>query len=181
MMEKEVKLYREYDDIEILPSYFLEVCVLISCEFFRMLEEARMRNFIYDVLMEIYPILVRIFFANLKFSNGIITHEVKKYPISLSLEEFAEICNLPCSRSHYQEIDQSEGFHTTTSFFFLQDPDSIIPSPFLVGSVHPDIQLIHYVVNHILTPRKHSQGQLKKDDVLMTWSLANKVETSWVL
>lgn len=126
-MEKEVKFYREFANIEILPSYFLEVCVLISCEFFRMLEEARIRNFIYDVLMEIYPILVRMFYANLKFSYGVITHEVKKYSISLSLEEFAEICNLPCFESHYQEIDQSEDFHTTTSFFFLHDPDSIIP------------------------------------------------------
>lgn len=77
------------------------------------------KNFICDVPMNIYPTLVWIFYTNLIFSNDIITSKVKKHSISLYLKEFIKICNLPYSGSHYQEIDQSEDFLTTTSFYFL--------------------------------------------------------------
>lgn len=90
-MEQEVRLYRKFVDIEILPSYFLEVSPFTSYDFFRLLEGSRLRNFICDVPMEIYPTLVKLFYAKLIFTNGIITYEVNKHPTPLSLEEFVEI------------------------------------------------------------------------------------------
>lgn len=60
-----------------------------------MLEGARLKNFIYDVLMEIYPTLVKMFYSNLRYVNEVITFEVKKHLFSLFLKKFAEIYNLP--------------------------------------------------------------------------------------
>ncbi|CAI8616071.1 unnamed protein product [Vicia faba] len=133
-MEKEAKFYREFVDIEVMPSYFFKVSVFRSREFFRLFEGARLKSFIYDVEMEIYPTLVIMLYANLILDNGIITYGVKKHQISMSLEEFSEFYNLRCLKYYYQEIDQSEGFHTAASFNFQYDPNSIIPTPFHVGT-----------------------------------------------
>lgn len=103
-----------------------------------------------------YPTIVKMFYANLIYANGVISLEVKKHLISMSLEKFVEICNLPYFGPHYLDIDQSEDFIVVASFSFLQDPESNIPSYFLMGSVHPHILLISYVANHILIPIKHN-------------------------
>lgn len=50
---------------------------------------------------------------------------------------------------------------------------------FLVGSVRLDIMLIHYVVNYILVLRKYNLWQMWKVDMVIVWSLANKVKTNW--
>lgn len=128
-----------------------------------------------------YPTIVKMFYANLIYANGVISSEVKKHQISMSLEKFVEICNLPYFGPHYLDIDQSEDFIIVASFSFLQDLESNIPSYFLMGNVHPHILLISYVANHILIPIKHNIWQLSKDDMVMTWSLANKVETNWAI
>lgn len=55
--------------------------------------------------MEIYPTLVKMLYVNLVYANDDITFEIKKHQISLPLEEFVEICNLPCSGPQYLDID----------------------------------------------------------------------------
>lgn len=48
-----------------------------------------------------------------------------------------------------------------------------------MGSMFPNIRLIHYVAVHILIPRKYKIGYLSKDDVVIIWLLNNKVEINW--
>lgn len=81
------------------------------------------------------------FFANLKYLNNVITLEVKKHLIAMSIEDFVEILNILCSGPQYQEIGQSEDFGNVVYFSFPRGPNSNIPSPFLRGSLHLDIQL----------------------------------------
>lgn len=108
--------------------------------------------------LNIYPTLVNMFYANLIYANGVITSEVKKHQISLSLEDFVEICNLRCLSPHNLEIDQDDEFISSASFFFLQDLNYDIPYLILVGSVCPYIRLVHYVINQIPVPKKHNLG-----------------------
>lgn len=125
----------------------------------------------------------RYFSLNIKYADGIITYEVRKHQNSLYLEEFVEICNLSCTISLYKpyELDIGEGFYFhIASHSFLLNPSGGIPSPFPVGCVHPNILPIHYVVSHILIPRKHNLGKISKIIVALTWSLANRVETNWI-
>lgn len=160
-----------------MSSYFFEVNVFKDCEFFNMIEEANLRSLICDAPMEIHPYFVKIFHANLKYANGISTFEVKKHHISLSLEEFAENCSLPCFSLPYSEIDQGDGFISFAYFYFLHDQNYGINSPFLMGGVLRDIHLIHYVVSRIIVHRKHNLRQLSKSHMVMNWSFSNKVET----
>lgn len=76
-IEQEVKFYREYAGLEILSSFFLEENVFKSYEFFRILKGSRLENFTYEAPMEIYPTLVRMFYANIRYAHGFITYKVK--------------------------------------------------------------------------------------------------------
>lgn len=170
-----MRFNRDFYTIEILPSYFFEEIFFKDCEFIKLLKKANLREFICNT-MDIYPMPVKMFYANLRYADGSITVEVKKHPFSPFLEQLAEICNLPCFNPHYLEINQSEDLIIVVSLSFLYNLDSSIPSPFLVGSVCLDIHLINYVVKHILVPKKKNLIQLSKDDVVMTQSLANRFE-----
>lgn len=78
-----------------------------------------------NVQGEMYPPLMKILFANLNHEDGIITSEVKKHQISMSLEEFSKICNPPCTISLYKldDSDLGDGFYfDTTSRSFLLNP-----------------------------------------------------------
>lgn len=55
---------------------------------------ASVRNFIFEKPKKRYPELVRMFHANLNYKYNIINSEVKKHPIIISLEYFAQIRNL---------------------------------------------------------------------------------------
>lgn len=57
--------------------------------------------------------LVNMFYSNLNYKYGIITSKVRNYSISFSLEEFAEICDLPCTSSLYKpdEIEAGDDFN----------------------------------------------------------------------
>lgn len=79
-----------------------------------------------------FPTLVNMFYGNLRYAKWGLTSEVNKYNISLSLEAFGEIFNFPWSGPYYMEINQGGHFISCGSLSFLQDPNSNIPSPFLM-------------------------------------------------
>lgn len=48
-----------------------------------------------DKVEKIYPILIKVFYADLKFNKWMITSKVLKTKISITIEEFKNVCNLP--------------------------------------------------------------------------------------
>lgn len=110
----------------------------------------------------------------------VFTSEVKKHQIRLTLEEFVDICNLSWSGSNYD--DNKEGYNFNfldDSISFLEDPNTITHSLFIVGILHLTIHLIQYVVTHILFPRKSNSSHLIKSDIAAVWFLKNRVEKNW--
>lgn len=77
-----------------------------ECNFVKAFTVAGLRNFIFEVPHERFPTLVRMFYAKLKYTYGTLGYRVKKYPIQLSLKEFAQFLDLPCNNYEY---DESEG------------------------------------------------------------------------
>lgn len=61
---------------------------------------------------------------------------------------------------------------------FLLDLNSHMSSPFIIGYVHPNICLIHYMENHILFPRQNNFSHLIRSDFVAVWLLAKKIETN---
>lgn len=56
---------------------------------------------------------------------------------------------------YYDDADIS--FMTGGTFF--------IPTPFIVGIIHLNIRLIHYVMNRVLFPSKNNFNHINKSDI----------------
>lgn len=96
------------------------------------------------------------FYANFNYTYWIITYEVQKQQIHLTLEEFVEINDLPWTSSLYKpdELEASGWFNFDATFLsFLSNINDGIPYPLLPSYVGPNIHLIHYVATDILIPR----------------------------
>ena len=129
-----------------------------------------------------FPTVVKMFYYNLNYKDGITTYEVRKHQASLTLEEFVDICDLPCTCSLYKpdDIKASGDFNfDATSLSILSNKKWGIHSPFIMGYVCQDIQLIHYDETYILILRKFNLGKVSKNNVVLTWLLADKVEINW--
>lgn len=94
------------------------------------------------------------FYANLFYTDRIINSEVKKHPITLSLRDFVEVCNIYFIEQGYDQNDlEGNKFNfNSLSHSLLIDLTSTIPTPFNVGLIHPNIRLINYTMSHVLFP-----------------------------
>lgn len=116
------------------------------------------------------------------YKDGVIESEVKKFPITVCLEYFAWVCNLPFIEQDFYKIDLdgNEFNFDTHAHSLLISPSSGIPSPFNVDFVHPDCRMIHYIMNHVLFLRKSNFCTTQKSNVPAVWFLENKIEKIWV-
>ncbi|KAL5052835.1 hypothetical protein RYX36_033517 [Vicia faba] len=115
----------------------------------------RLRDFVFEKFKERYSDLLRKFYANLTYTNGIITSEVKKNTITISLEDFATVCNLPHIEQDYdKKFEGNELDFDTLDHSFLTDPTTYVPHPFNVRVIHLNIRLIHYTVCRIFFQEK---------------------------
>lgn len=64
--------------------------------------EVILKCLISNIYKEMFFSLVRMIYSNLKYIGGILTSDVKKHQIWLSLENFAEICKLLCIGSKFE-------------------------------------------------------------------------------
>lgn len=128
-----------------------------------------------------YTSLVKMFYSNLYYVDGIVSYEVIKHKISISLNKYVEIMDLPCIRPVFNPIKVKEcnnyNYEIDVSSFLLY-PKSCISSPFTVGLMRPGIRLVHYVMNHIRFTRKIVFSHLTIYDVSVVWLISNKVETN---
>lgn len=85
----------------------------------------------------------------------------------MSLEDFAQVCNLPfMEEDYYQSELKGSAFNFETHVqSLLIEPTSRIPTPFDVGLIRPNSISIHYKINHVLFLRKGNYSTLQKSDV----------------
>lgn len=121
-----------------------------------------LKNSVFEKSQERYLELVRMFYANLSQKYSIINSKVKKHHITLSLEDFACICDLPFIVQDYDQMDLEGNKFNFNIHSLLIDPFSRIPSPFNVGLVFPNSILIHCTVNHVFFPRKSNYSTIQK-------------------
>lgn len=75
-----------------------------------------MENFIYEVTKEIFLTLVRMFYANLNYTDVALIYEVKKHQICLIFEEFTHICNFPYSDTVFDDSEEGNRFKAIEIF-----------------------------------------------------------------
>lgn len=74
------------------------------------------------------------FYVNLDYIDGVLISEVKKHQIWQTLEDFADICNLPYIDSDYDDREEGNNFYIIkASIYLLEDSNSFTHSPFIVG------------------------------------------------
>lgn len=109
--EKETSFNWYYAGRSISISHYLDGQLFKECNFVEAFTKFDLRNFVFKVPQKRFSSLVRFFFSNLTYSNGVLSSEVKKHPIQLSLEEFTEVCNLPCINQVHDESDEGNQFN----------------------------------------------------------------------
>lgn len=58
---------------------------------------------------------------------------------------------LPYKNYEYDEIEKGNNFNCdVATVYLLSDQTFIIPTPFTIGIIHPIIQIIQYVSNHVI-------------------------------
>lgn len=62
-------------------SLYLDEQLFKECKFVDILIVAGLRNFVFEVPQERFPSLLRLFYENLKYENGILTCKVKMHPV----------------------------------------------------------------------------------------------------
>lgn len=94
------------------------------------------------------------FYSNLNYVGRILTSEVNKHQIRLSLEEFHEFFHLPCTSSMF-EVEGNSYSYIPFDISFLVDPNYGIPTPFKVSSIrlamvsilHSNILILSFMNN----------------------------------
>lgn len=79
------------------------------------------------------------FFSNLHLTDGILQREIRKHTISLLIEEFGELLNLP----HEDKIidigyKANQYNFITDTCSLVKEKSPCIPYPFTNGYVHPE-------------------------------------------
>lgn len=101
--------------------------------------------------------------------------------ISLSLEEFGTILNLP-----HEDIvlwSGDKGYNFNLKFVpssLMNNSSPNIPNTFTIEYILPNSRIIHYMTNHILFPRKSNFGLLIQFDVEVVWIIENKIKVNGV-
>lgn len=132
----------------VLGIHILDSKIFQGCESFKNLEESNLNKFIYNPLRKVYPSLIKMFYSNLYFTDGIIYSKVRKHEISLTLEEIAKVLDLSHDEPRFNPDEPEERdnyMYKSDSSSFLLDTNSCISSPFTIDSARLEICLIHYV------------------------------------
>lgn len=137
-------------------------------EFSNSFDQEKLRNFICNKTGEKFLKLVNMCSSHLRNKDGTIIIEVCKTQISLSFEEFVVVFYLTNIASLYtyeahSVIKYLEFISSSQSL--LIDPSASHGFPLTVEFMTLNVCLIHYVVAHILIPKKFNLGQVSKNYV----------------
>lgn len=103
------------------------------------------------------------FYLNLHYKDGVITSEACFTQISLSIEDFDVICDVPYNGPLYtfESLNVVKDFYFLFSFQSLPtDQSTSHKFPLTVGFVTLLICLIHYVKACVIISRKFNLGKL---------------------
>lgn len=106
----------------VLGVHTLDAKRFQECELFKTFEESNLKVFICNPLREMYSFLVKMFYSNLYFTNGILYSKVRKHKTSLLLEGFTEVLDLPHDGPRFKIDESRKGdnymYKTFASFYF---------------------------------------------------------------
>lgn len=154
--QQEGRFFQEFASKTVFVIHILDVGVFQKYEFFKVFEDLKLRTFFCSPSRMVYPSLVKMFFFNIYFTDGIVFSEIRKNKIHLPLKDFVKTLDLPNNEALFNPDEQCDKFNHKIA-------------PFIIGIVRLNICLIHYMVNHIIFPRKIKFIQLTRCDMETVW------------
>ncbi|BAU02153.1 hypothetical protein VIGAN_11159500 [Vigna angularis var. angularis] len=130
-----------------------------------------------------YPDLIKVFYSNLKISgNGYLISEVKKKRIRLKPTDWLNVANLKYQgkKLSYSNIPDDFPYDRDMALATMVIPDLEYSHGVLtVGCLNMNDRLLHYVIVHMLTPRRGNFARLLQEDIFMIWVLNNNISINW--
>lgn len=137
--QQEMIFLQEFVNRSLVRIHTLDLEDLKKCEFFKFFEELNVSIFPCSPSREVYPSLVKTFFSNIYLTGGILHYEVKRHMMTLSIEKFRDILNLPHEDIILEFRDKVRKFNLKLSAYSLMnDPPSSIPNTFTTRYIYPE-------------------------------------------
>lgn len=134
-------------------------------------------NTFVELTGEWYPDLVRVFYSNLKISDGTLCSRVKGIDIKLTEEVWESIAGFRAGgeKTHLG----IEGLHKFSVYQdCLRDPNQARDCSFYkTGGMKRDDRLCAYVISWILLPRGSNHAQLTTEDIFIIYALKSNIQT----
>ncbi|KOM31588.1 hypothetical protein LR48_Vigan01g114300 [Vigna angularis] len=129
----------------------------------------------------IYPDLIRVFYFNLCYRDGIITTKVKGVPIILDDDVWTNVAQLTLWDDAVKVHLGIPDFNRLLAFqSFLRHPEhQINRQQLLVGGFKVEERIIHYLIVWILCPRATNHAQCSEQDLLLLYGLSNHIHIDW--
>ncbi|KOM29511.1 hypothetical protein LR48_Vigan715s000100 [Vigna angularis] len=129
----------------------------------------------------IYPDLIRVFYFNLRYRDGIISTKVKGVCIILDDDVWTNVAQLTIWDDAIKVHLGLQDFNRLMTFqSFLRHPEQQTNRrQFLVGGFKVEERMIHYLIVWILCPRATNHAQCSKQDLLLLYGILNHIHIDW--
>ncbi|KOM28048.1 hypothetical protein LR48_Vigan492s001200 [Vigna angularis] len=129
----------------------------------------------------IYPDLIRVFYFNLRYRDGIISTKVKGVRMILDDDIWTNVAQLPIWDDAVKVHLGLEDFNRMMTFqSFLRHPErQTNRRQLLVGGFKVEERMIHYLIVWILCPRATNHAQCSEQDLLLLYGILNHIHIDW--
>jgi len=128
-----------------------------------------------------YPDLVRAFYFNYKFKDGVGFTKVKGVDIILDDDIWENVAQFPIHDGTSPIFTADiEGFNRIFAYrSFMRRPDQEIGRQLLAGPLKIDERLLHYLIVWILCPRGTNHAQCSEADLMIIYAMLNHIPIYW--
>ncbi|KOM48049.1 hypothetical protein LR48_Vigan07g175300 [Vigna angularis] len=129
----------------------------------------------------IYPDLIRVFYFNLRYRDGIISTKVKGVRIILDDNVWTNVAQLPIWDDTVKVHLGLDDFNRMMTFqSFLRHPErQTNRRQLLVGGFKVEERMIHNLIVWILCPRATNHAQCSEQDLLLLYGILNHIHIDW--
>ncbi|KOM52799.1 hypothetical protein LR48_Vigan09g145800 [Vigna angularis] len=129
----------------------------------------------------IYPDLIRVFYFNVRYRDGIISTKVKGVRIILDDDVWTNVAQLSIWDDALKVHLGLEDFNRMMTFqSFLRHPErQTNKRQLLVGGFKVEERMIHYLIVWILCPTATNHAQCSEQDLLMLYGILNHIHIDW--
>jgi len=129
----------------------------------------------------VYPDLVKVFYANLKFSNGVLKSSVKGVEMEIIRQTWKDVAGLrqkgvQVRKGETSAVDEFNKVHYFNQCVRNQGEQA---RNFHVGRLHVEERLLVVVVTKIIMPRGSNHATLNEGDLVVMYCIQNGVMVDW--